>query len=199
MELLKNNSYITKIDPLVLTNEVLSTYGPKTQERVAGEYSQINAYSMTYKSQGHTVRGFILEPKEGDNLPCIIMNRGGCKEFGVWTPKMIFNFMGYFAARGYIVIASQFSGCAGSEGKDEFGGSELEDILVLRELLGEYPRANRDRIGMDGASRGGMMTYLAMAKVDWIKAAVVTAGISNLPRNYELRPSLREFIATVLM
>ena len=70
----------------------------------------------------------------------------------------------------------------------EFGGAELNDVLVLYDILQKYKRADVSRVGMYGASRGGMMTYLALARVSWIKGAVILAGTSNLMGNKEFRP-----------
>lgn len=39
-----------------------------------------------------------------------------------------------------------------------------------------------------------MMTYRALAKVRWVKAAAVVAGVSNLFRNAEDRPAMYENI-----
>lgn len=195
MDHLKRNSYIVDAEKLLITEALLAGFPQPVQERIQLEAQSLDAYRITYLSQGHKVNGYIIEPKEGGNLPCIIMNRGGAKEFGIWTASDVFNMMSYFAFSGYIVIASQLSGCGGSEGQEEVGGSDVQDILILGEVLKEHPRANSERIGMMGHSRGGMMTYRALAEVDWIRAAVARAGLSNMFRNYEQRPKLKAFHA----
>jgi dienelactone hydrolase len=72
-----------------------------------------------------------------------------------------------------VVVGSQYRGAAGSEGKDEFGGADLNDVMNLLPLLEALPNADPSRIGMAGFSRGALMTYLALTKTDRIKAAVV--------------------------
>lgn len=94
------------------------------------------------------------------------------------------------ASWGYVVIASQYSGNGGSEGKDEFGGADVDDVLILRHYLKRIPQANRSRIGMFGHSRGGMMTYLCLARVNWLKAAVTIAGAANLEEEAIARPRM---------
>ena len=96
----------------------------------------INVYDITYRSQGHKVKGVIVEPKKlKGKLPCIIYNRGGSGEFGAIKIGETFLYLGGFAKCGYVVIASQYSGNAGSEGKDEVGGSDIEDVLNLKKIL----------------------------------------------------------------
>lgn len=102
------------------------------------------------------------------------------------------------ALQGYIVIASQYSGNAGSEGKDEMGGSDIEDVLALQKILKKYPRANAEKIGMYGPSRGGTMAYLALSKVKWLKAVVTVGAPTNLIRQEKLRPEMKEHFKKML-
>jgi len=139
-----------------------------------------NAYKIRYKSQGHWVVGFIVEPKGKGKAPVIIYNRGGSNDFAMITEEVVKTRLQKFASWGYIVFASQYSGNDGGEGKDEMGGSDLADVLNLKKLIETHPRADARRIGMYGISRGGMMTYMALRKVKWIKAVATIAGMSDL-------------------
>lgn len=153
--------------------------------------NNLSYYDITYYSNGKKIKGYLIEPKNlTSKIPVIIYNRGGSKDYGKIDNKQIIYHMTKLSLMGYIVIGSQYSGNGGSEGKDEFGGSDLDDVLNLRYVIKEIPNADEDRIGMYGASRGGMMTYLAMTKVEWIKAAVVVAGWTNIARSHVLRPNL---------
>jgi len=173
---LKKDKNIVTIAP-VLFSEVKGIFTDVSERGLAQEYANVvNVYKITYKSQGHNVNGFIFEPKEGKSLPCLILNRGGSDDFGQITLEKLFTHHARFACAGYIVIASQYSGCGGSEGKDEFGGNDIEDVLNLYQILKSHPRANIKCIGMYGHSRGGMMTYRALALVKWIKAAVIISA-----------------------
>lgn len=78
------------------------------------------------------------------------------------------------AEQGYVIIASNY------REKDEFGGSEINDVLNLTETVKEIEKADSNCIGMFGWSRGGMMTYLALQKSDRIKTAIVGNGPSDL-------------------
>ena len=94
------------------------------------------------------------------------------------------------ASWGYVVVASQSRGNAGGEGKEEFGGRDVDDVLNLLPLLASLPQADTTRIGMGGASRGGMMTYLALTRTEKIAAAVVISGLADAFENIASRPDM---------
>ena len=91
------------------------------------------------------------------------------------------------ASWGYNVVASQYRGNDGGEGREEFGGKDVNDVLNLIPLVEKLPNTNPNKIGMYGWSRGGMMTYLALMKTDKIKAAVVGGALSDLKMMDESR------------
>jgi dipeptidyl aminopeptidase/acylaminoacyl peptidase len=51
------------------------------------------------------------------------------------------------------------------------GGADGDDVLNLLPLLDRLPQADGKRLGMWGASRGGLLTYLALARTDRLNAA----------------------------
>ncbi len=157
------------------------------------EFGSIETFTIRYQSNGHWVNGFVAKPKliEG-KLPCIIFNRGGSFEFGAIDDVTLEKRMSLIASWGYVVIASQYSGNGGSEGKDECGGAEVDDVLCLKTYLENISGADTLRIGMVGGSRGGTMTYLCCAKVDWLKAAVIVAGMADGDRATQERPKMAD-------
>lgn len=144
-------------------------------------YTQnVETFKIAYLSDDLSVKGYISKPKEAGLYPCIIYNRGGNREFSKLDDKRAANLLGKLASYGYIVIASNYRGNDGGEGKEEFGGSDVNDVLNLFQVLEEIQSADTSRIGMFGWSRGGMMTYLALAKTNKLKAVVVGGAPSNL-------------------
>lgn len=141
-------------------------------------FENVNVRDITYLSDGLKIKGFVAVPTTGKNLPVIIYNRGGNREFGSLNEFELY-FMAKFASWGYVVIGSQYRGCCGGEGKDEFGGADVNDILNLIPALSQIAEADKDRIGMWGWSRGGMMTFLALSRTEKIRAAVVGAPAIN--------------------
>lgn len=141
---------------------------------------KIRVYKLIYFSNKHKVIGFLVVPRNiKGKLPCIIWNRGGSNDFGAIKLGHIFTTIADFAISGYAVFASQYSGNSGSEGKDEFGGSDIADVLNLYKIIKICSIADSSRVGIYGHSRGGLMTYLSLARVKWIRAAVAVAAPSD--------------------
>jgi len=160
--------------------------GAKLQQIKENRVKNCKYYRIRYLSDGLEVVGFIIRPKEKGNYPVIIFNRGGNREYGK-VNKQHLVWLSSFASKGYVVIASQYRGVDGGEGKEEFGGKDINDVLNLMSLVENLDYTNPKNIGMLGASRGGMMTYLAIKNNIDINAAVVISGLSNLIQNYKER------------
>ena len=155
---------------------------------------------ITYVSDGLRVTGHLVTPRGAGPYPCVIYNRGGNREFGANSPERVVRRLARMASWGYVVIASQYRGNAGGEGREEFGGAEIADVLNLVPLLESLgPRADATRIGMVGYSRGGLMTYLALAKTDRLAAAVVGAGVTDSFFGIEDRPEMEEYVYSQLV
>jgi dipeptidyl aminopeptidase/acylaminoacyl peptidase len=154
---------------------------------------------ITYLSDGLRVRGYLVEPVDGDSLPAVIYNRGGNRDFGAFTDTSAVFLLAPLAAKGYVVAASQYRGNMGGEGQEEFGGADVNDVLNLLPLLDRHARVDSTRIGMYGWSRGGMMTYLALARTNRIRAAVVGAGAADAFINTRMRPEMAENVFAELV
>jgi dipeptidyl aminopeptidase/acylaminoacyl peptidase len=156
--------------------------------------NDIDIFDITYKSDGLKIKGFLVTPKKEGNYPVIIFNRGGSFDFGALDLSLVSYWMGKLAAQGYVVIGSQYRGNAGSEGKEEFGGDDVNDVLNLIPLIDELAYADSNRIGMYGWSRGGMMTYLALPKSNRIKAAIVGGAVADFRLLEADRPGFIDYI-----
>ena len=170
------------------------------EEKWKEEYQYLDRVKLSrisYLSDGLIVTGFMAVPKEAGTYPCIIFNRGGNRDFGQLKVAHAAMMFGKMADRGYVVIASNYRGNGGSEGQEEFGGSDVSDVLNLLRVLEDVPEADTSRIGMMGWSRGGMMTYLALKKTDRIKAAVVGGGAADLTT--EDRPEMEKSVYAELI
>jgi len=192
----KTLSLITERNKIELTDSqnsmVNSGWGEETIKKTIVE-------KITYLSDGLKIKGFLAYPKNtSKKYPCIIWNRGGIGDRGVIDSFTARGLFGQLASWGYVVFASQYRGNDGGEGKDEFGGNDINDVLNLTPLAKEFEFANDDRWGIEGWSRGGMMTYLALTKKDHpaypedgFKCAVITGGIANLRCNSDESPFMR--------
>lgn len=179
-----------------LTNSI----NGKTQWKPEYEYlDSIEVYGITYLSDGLKIRGLLAKPKKIGKYPCVIYNRGGNREFGslkIYDGALT---LGQIAKEGYVVIASQYRGNGGSEGKEEFGGNDINDITILPKILEEVKGADIEKIGMFGWSRGGMMTYIALTKTNKIKTAVVGGALSDLFSNIKDRPEIETRVLAELI
>lgn len=155
------------------------------------ENSQVEVYHITYMSDGLKVKGYLAQPKAFGIYPAIIYNRGGNLEFG----KLSSSTLTVFASNGFVAIGSQYRGNDGGEGREEFGGEDINDVLSLIPLLKSLTNVDASKIGMVGYSRGGMMTYLALKEqtlrgTDDIKAACTVGGLADLFMNAEERADM---------
>ena len=145
----------------------------------------VDMYEISYLSDGLKIQAFAAIPKKEGKHPVIIYNRGGNRDFGalqLFREKARYPVAYYFskmANEGYVVIGCNYRGCGKSEGSDEFGGKDVNDVLNLIEVVKELPEADEKKIGMYGWSRGGMMTYLTLPRTNQIKAAVVGGAPSD--------------------
>ncbi|MFI5237663.1 MAG: alpha/beta hydrolase family protein [Ignavibacteriales bacterium] len=150
---------------------------------------------ITYLSDGLKVKGYFSYPKEnkGKKFPCVIWNRGGYENKGAIDQFTAKGMYGQIASWGYVVFASQYRGSARSEGKEEVGGKDVNDILNLIPLADEFDFADKTEWGIEGWSRGGMMTFLTLLKnpnfsakggyASGVKCAVLVGAISDF-KNY---------------
>lgn len=156
---------------------VKSGWGEETLENTTVE-------KITYDSDGLKVKGYLAYPKGlSKKLPCVLWCRGGIGNAGAIDSFNAKGIFGQLASWGYVVLSTQYRGNDGSEGKDEFGGDDLNDIINLKEVAKEIDIADTSIWGIEGWSRGGMMTYLTLTKDHNFNCAVVSGGIANLRCN----------------
>lgn len=151
--------------------------------------------SIVYLSDGLKVKGYLAYPKnipEGKKLPCILWNRGGAKSRGAIDRFTAKGMYGEMARWGYIVLASFYRGSIKGEGEEEFGGADVNDIINLKKAAAELPFADTTRWGIEGWSRGGMMTWLTLQRDQDYKCAVLVGAISNLKEYSDKVPSFKE-------
>ncbi|MCK4661481.1 MAG: S9 family peptidase [Bacteroidales bacterium] len=165
--------------------------------------ANVDMYKITYLSDGLKIESYAAIPRKKGKYPVIIFNRGGNRDFyalQLFKEKakysVVYNFS-KLANEGYVVIGCNYRGCGKSEGKDEVGGKDINDVINLIDVVKEIPEADENRIGMYGWSRGGMMTYLALTKTDQIKAVVVIGAPSD--KTIIVRPKIEKRVYAKLI
>lgn len=140
---------------------------------------------IIYDSDGLKVQGYLAYPKNNSQkLPLLIWNRGGNRKDGKIDDFLAKGMFGEIASWGYVVLASNY------REEDEFGGREINDILNLVPLADEIAFCDSSKIGMEGWSRGGMMTYKILTLTNRINCAVIISGLADLFRSEENRSDL---------
>jgi dipeptidyl aminopeptidase/acylaminoacyl peptidase len=184
----QNGTIIEQV-PCVFADTTLDRIG-KTNPGAKAVVDEVAFFRIKYLSDGLKVTGYLAMPKKTGKYPCVIFNRGGNREFGALNPGSVVRILGEVASWGYVVVASQYRGNAGGEGREEFGGSDVNDVLNLVPLLSHLEEADTSRVGMYGWSRGGMMTYLALTRTTRIRAAVVGSGMADALMITSKRPEM---------
>jgi dipeptidyl aminopeptidase/acylaminoacyl peptidase len=161
------------------------------------------AEQIVYESDGLRIAGFLAYPSAAPagpaRLPGVIWNRGGNRAYSAISPAFFLARAARLTSWGYVLFASNYRGAPGSEGQEEFGGADVNDVLNGLRVLDQLPFADPARIGMWGHSRGGMMTYLALTRTDRIRAAIVGAGPTDLERWIRERPEMESEVAAELV
>lgn len=153
---------------------------------------------IVYLSEGLRVVGFIYRPiNPVEQHPAIIVNRGGTGEFGRMHDRLQPFYLPYLDA-GYVLLMSQYRGADGGEGRDEYGGADTADVAALTRLARDLPYVDGDNLFMLGYSRGGMMTYQALAMGLPIRAAATVSGLTDLADQITYRPEMRDSVFRLL-
>ena len=146
---------------------------------------------------GTMVQAFIVKPKQAtEPLPMVLYNRGGNQSFGSVTLAQLLDFIIPLSRHGYVVAATQYrGGSQRSEGQDEFGGRDVEDVLALSELVAAMPVSDGSQRFMLGVSRGAMNTFMALRDApaettQSYRAVAVIGGLVDLVEMKEFRPEM---------
>lgn len=156
-----------------------SYFDPSGWEAVRG--NRVSCRRLTYASGAHEVEAFLSTPAaEFPALrPAIIYNRGGMGDFGRIDALLLAE-MRILAAQGFVVVGSNYRFTGERGRRDEWGGSDVDDVMNLVPLLKARPDVDGRNLFMIGLSRGGVMAYIALKRGIPVNAAAVIAGPSDL-------------------
>ena len=135
---------------------------------------------VRYRSDGLSVIAYVYRPARNDLAPrpAIIYSRGSFIA-GDLAPVLAPMFH-RLALEGFTVVAPQYRGSDGGEGKDEMGGADVNDVLNAVRLAASLRGVDSSQLFLYGESRGGMMTYQAIRAHAPIKAAAVVGAFTDL-------------------
>ncbi|MCH2228711.1 MAG: polysaccharide deacetylase family protein [Crocinitomicaceae bacterium] len=148
----------------------------------------LSFYAVTYQSDSNIVSGLVVEPKREGEFPLVIFNRGGNRDWAKLDVMTVITATSKVAHSGYSIFASNY------RENDEYGGTEINDVLNLISVSNEFDKVDTSRIGMIGWSRGAMMNFLALKKSKRITTAIMINGAPNLFKILDRRPALEESV-----
>jgi carboxymethylenebutenolidase len=176
------------------------------------DLSELAPMRVSYPSAGRELAGYLFRPAGAGPFPAMLVNHGS----GGLGPRLgrvagEVNRFGYAAflpvRRGYNenpgphwrshLTADEWSEAWGRQMVDALS-QENDDVLAALAWLREQPGIDPTRIGIMGISFGGIMTTLAVSRVDDFRAAVNFAGAAmNWERNVPVREMMLEAIRRV--
>jgi dipeptidyl aminopeptidase/acylaminoacyl peptidase len=178
--------------PIPLDPEAFRRDHPEADWKRLREGREVEAFTTVYKVDGLRITGAVVRPVGGRDHPILVWARGGVGEAQIERSQIVE--MAWWAAKGYVVVASNYRGAGGSEGKDEFAGADLADLTALipigRSLAGTDP----SRIYAIGFSRGGTMLYRAAAEGAPLRAFATVGGVTDLASFSEGRPDVLDLL-----
>lgn len=150
---------------------------------------RVEIYRVRYRSGKLIEIAYLVRPRQlGGKVPVLVFNPGGSG-----ANSRVLRYLSGIAADGpYVVLANQYRGIEGGEGVDEYGGSDVQDVLRLVEVAKRLPFA-KPETGVLGFSRGGMMTYLALKAGAPVQAAAVVSAPTDMTETYDHLGGIRGY------
>ena len=150
-----------------------------------------HAELLTYSSSGLRIGGLLVRPAitEGRRLGAVVVNRDGLAGRGL-DEDLILADLARYASEGFVAVASAYRGNRLSQGVDELGGDDVNDVLSLVTLVQRLDYVDPGRIFMVGFGRGGLMTYRALEMGAPVRAAAVISGTADLKQIEAINPEI---------
>lgn len=133
-------------------------------------------------------------PIEALKMPALLYCRGGIGNHG----KVKMEWLEQFASDGYIIFAPAYRGNEGSQGRDEFGGSDQMDTIEAFGLLQSLPFIDKKQISIMGFSRGAINASKTAIAIPETNKLILWSGVSNLAQTYDERIDLRRMLKRVI-
>lgn len=176
-----------KLNDELAARPLLSSFPYAENLRLAAAAQAGRCERVMYRSSGLRVAGYVLRPNRPGPHPVLIWLRGGNREFGKIEQVTLLNLQ-WMADAGFIVVATQYRGADGGEGRDEFGGADVDDVMALLPLARSLPDADVGRMYLLGGSRGAMEGTMAMRRGLPVRAAAFRGGVFDLHALLTFRP-----------
>ncbi|HXX23809.1 MAG TPA: S9 family peptidase [Terriglobia bacterium] len=140
---------------------------------------------MTKGGLGAEIQSLLVKPPAfdpGKKYPAIVLVHGGPQS--AWDDSWSYRWNAQmFAARGYVVIMTNFHGSTGYGQKfveqisGDWGGACYQDVMMATDYLENLPYVDKNRVGAAGASFGGYMINWIAGQTQRFKALVSHDGV----------------------
>jgi dipeptidyl aminopeptidase/acylaminoacyl peptidase len=140
---------------------------------------------MTKGGLGAEIQSLLVKPPAfdpGKKYPAIVLVHGGPQS--AWDDSWSYRWNAQmFAARGYVVIMTNFHGSTGYGQKfveqisGDWGGACYQDVMMATDYLENLPYVDKNRVGAAGASFGGYMINWIAGQTHRFKALVSHDGV----------------------
>jgi dipeptidyl aminopeptidase/acylaminoacyl peptidase len=149
---------------------------------------------VSWKSDGFTIEGVLLKPvnyQEGKRYPLLVVAHGGPS--GAYLDNYRVNYgdgSQNWAGEGWAVLYPNPRGSTNYGEKFEqanfkdWGGGDYRDIITGVDSLIARGLADPDKLAFQGWSYGGYMTCWVVSQTTRFKAAMMGAGLTNMPSMY---------------
>lgn len=156
-------------------------------------------FLFSYPSDGLQIKGIVSFVPNPQDQPMLVVLRGGNRIFGLLNPAS-----DLICAGQYTVLATAYRGGV-SEGVDEFGGRDVNDVKQLMDYLPELEQKlhlslQNENMFLLGGSRGGMEMFLTLGRFPELqnrfKKVVSLSGLLDMQACIAGRRDMKEmFIA----
>ena len=137
---------------------------------------------MKWPSGGQTMTGTISMPDGPGPFPVLVVNHGFIPPDRYWIGQDSGIFGDPLAAHGFISVAPNWPGYAGSGPGAAGVPSLVAEMIATEDLissLGSLPQADPARVAIAGHSNGGGISLLAMVVDPRVRAVVLFAPVSS--------------------
>ena len=151
------------------------------------------AKSITWKSDGYEVQGWLLYPRDfdpGKKYPLVVYVHGGPSHISLSHWPSSHDFASGLSGMGYFVLCPNPRGSFGQgeafarANVKDFGYGDFKDIMAGVDEAIRVAPVDPNRLGITGWSYGGFMTMWAVTQTNRFKAAMAGAGLSNWQSYY---------------
>ncbi|HXV84434.1 MAG TPA: dienelactone hydrolase family protein [Candidatus Binatia bacterium] len=157
--------------------------------------SRPGRHEVSLPGSGVSLGGILFRPDgTAKPLPAIIVLHGWAPE-GVPGAPRVEGWARRLSEQGYVALALSMRGWPPSNGRDDCGAEQPDDVIQAAEWLAALQGVNDESIGVLGFSLGGQVALLAGARSSRIKAIVAYFPITDIKRwkNTTNNAAIRDF------